>query len=147
MTFPIKVENKFEMARRDIHVRRKVWEEIKEEQTVNYPVNGGVDAVSLSLGEVDGEEDYLEISVDNQQADLGPCKIDLPVNVPFTFIPAGIGSIEVTPPANGETVTSLRIPSGQPAWKLEVREPSVIPREENGITNVTVGDDPPGGGG
>lgn len=147
MSFPIKVENKFEMAQRDIHVRRKVWEEIKEEHTVNYPVNGEVKMVDFSLGAEDGEEDYLEISVDNQQADLGPCKIDLPVNVPFTFIPAGIGSIEVTPLANGETVTSLRIPSGQPTWKLEVREPSVIPREEGGITNVTVGDGDPGGGG
>jgi hypothetical protein len=147
MSFPIKVENKFEMARRDIHVRRKVWEEILEEHTVNYPVNGEVKMVDISLGEMDGEEDYLEISVDNRRADLGPCKIDLGSNVPFTFIPAGIGSIEVTPPANGETVTSLRIPSGQPAWKLEVRGPSVIPREEGGITNVTVGDGDPGGGG
>jgi hypothetical protein len=147
MTFPIKVENKFEDARRDIHVRRKVWEEILEERTVNYPFNGGVEVVGLSLGEVDGEEEYLEISVDNHQAELGPCKIDLGSNVPFTFIPAGIGSIKVTPPANGETVTSLSIPSGQPAWKLEVRGPSGIPRGEDEITNVTVGDGDPGGGG
>jgi hypothetical protein len=156
MTFSIEVENKFEAARRDIHVLRKSWEETLETHRVSCPVYGRGEeekqAVALSLGTEPGQEDYLQISVDNDQVDLGPCKIDLPANVPFTFIPAGTGSITVIPQANGSTGTSLRIPPGPPAWKLEIKKPSGenvarITESDPSEPNVTVGDDGPGGQG
>jgi len=96
---------------------------------------------------VDGEEDYLEISVDNQQEELGPCKIDINSIGPVTFIPPAAASVTVLPPIDVETLktnTSLRIPSGLPTWKLEILMPVEIPREGSQI-NVTVGDPPPGG--
>jgi hypothetical protein len=160
MTFSVEVENKFEMAQRDIHVRLKQWDETLEEHKVSYPVNGGQErkTVNVDLGASNGGEDYLEICVDNGQADLGPCNIDLPAHVPFTFLPEGTGSITVIPPENGTNITSLKIPSGLPAWKLEVMSPPepVLPvgyqgmaskGDDGGANNVSVGDDEPGGGG
>jgi hypothetical protein len=163
MAFSIKVENKFAMARRDIQVRRKSWGKILEEQRVSCSASeygaGEVESrpVKLSLGEVDGEEDYLEISVDNQQDELGPCKIGIRSNGPVTFVPPGAASITVIPSEDVETNTSLRIPSGLPTWKLEIMRPpqssseegdavpGLIPRDEGSTTDVTVGDDEPGG--
>ena len=153
MTFSIEVENKFEMGQRDICVLRKSWEETLEEHRVSCPVyeEGKEEkrAVALSLGTVEGQEDYLEISVGNDQVDLGPCRIDLPSHVPFTFIPAGTGSLTVIPSGNGKR-TSLKIPAGLPAWKMEITRPSgpmsQIRGEDAGEgNNVTVGDDGPGG--
>jgi hypothetical protein len=163
MTYSFKVENKFEMAQRDIHVIRKNLEETLEEHRLSCPVYGEGEeetkAVALSLGTVEEQEDYLEISVDNDQVELGPCKIDLPAEVPFTFIPAGSASITVVPAGNGST--SLKIPSGLPGWKLALMKPTQLAEpmsREAGIENVpdimesaptepnvTVGDDGPGG--
>lgn len=162
MTHIIKVENKFEMSRRDIRVRRKSFEGTLEEQRVSCPEyeyqNGEEERrkVSFSLGSVEGQEDYLEISVDNQQEELGPCKIDIWSNGPVTFAPPGAASITVIPSEDVETNTSLRIPSGLPTWKLEIMMPSepdsdeedaesdLIDREGSQV-NVKVGDDEPGG--
>lgn len=152
MTFSIEVENKFEMTRRNILVRRKSLEETVEEQRVSGPsiVKGKKErrVVSYSLGEVAEEEEYLEISVDNQQEEMGPCKIDIWSNGPVTFIPPAAASVTVIPSEDVETLetnTSLRIPSGLPTWKLEIMMPFEIPREGS-QTNVTVGDEPPGEG-
>ena len=164
MTYSFKVENKFELAQRDIHVMRKNLEETLEEHRVNYPVYGEgeeeTQTVALSLGTVEELEDYLEIRVDNDQVELGPCKIDLPAEVPFTFIPAGSGSVTVVPSSNGNT--SLKIPSGLPTWKLAIMKPAELAEvTEQGLAsmadapgimesaptepNVSVGDDGPGG--
>jgi len=164
-TLSIKVENNFEMARRDIQVRRKCWGKTLEEQRISYPAYefGDVEEesrmVKLSLGEVDSEEDYVEISVDNQQEELGPCKINIKSNGPVTFIPPAAASVTVILLEDEETFktkTSLRIPSGLPTWKLEIMKPSepgsdvgdtesdLISREGTQV-NVTVGDDQPGG--
>lgn len=156
MTFSIEVENKFEMSPRDIHIRRKSRETTMEEHMASCPgyVSGNIEEkrsiVSLPLGADAGEGDYLEISVDNQQVNLGPCRIDIWSNVPFTFIPPGTAAISIIPSEDGETNTSLKIPSGLPTWKLEIMRPISIalPRDEDseGMTNVTVGDDEPGTG-
>jgi hypothetical protein len=164
MAFTVKVENKFTMARRDIQVRRKSWGKILEEQRVSCPASeygaGEQESkpVKLYLGEVDGEEDYLEISVDKQQEELGPCKTEIRSNGPVTFIPPGEASITVIPSEDVETHTALRIPSGPPTWKLEIMRPlqtssegedavpGLIPRDEGSTIDVTVGDDPPGEG-
>ena len=168
MTFSIEVENGFEMNPRDIQVRRKSRGETLEEHQVCPLYEGGkeeIRTVDLFLGAVDGEEDYLEISVveDEQQPDLGPCKIDLRSNVPFRFIPRGTESLtvmmvtQVDQVEEGKTITSLKIPSGPPTWKLEIMRPPEPVSEEGypeslsnsrdpvGNTNVTVGDDDPGG--
>jgi hypothetical protein len=158
MTYSIEVENKFEMAQRDIHVSRKLWEESLDQRSLAYPVlESGIplsrQVIDFELGAVAGDEDYLEIRVDDEQSELGPCKVDLPANVPFTFVPAGVGSITVVPPENGSNITSLKIPSSIPTWKLEVMRPMEpaagrIPhRGESDANNVTIGDDEPGGDG
>lgn len=164
MTFSIGLENRFGTSQRDIRVRRKSRKETLEEQRVSYPAyeygegEEEKSAASFSLGSMEGEEDYLEISVGDEQADLGPCKIELPANVPFRFIPGGITSIAVFPPKNRGAVTLLRIPSGPPTWKLEIMRPPepasdeedtesvLISRADEGsMPDVTVGDDQPGG--
>jgi len=165
MAVLIKVENKFEMAQRDIHVLRKSQQETLEEHRVCCPYGELEEenpAVRLPLGMVEGQVDYLEISVDNDQVELDPCKIELSANVPFTFIPAGTESITVVPSENGGNKISLKIPPGLPKWKLEVMEPAE-PVESTGQDllgmensqwnrqsspnepNVTVGDDGTGG--
>jgi hypothetical protein len=164
MTHSIEVENRFEMNRRDIQVRRKSREETLEEQRVSCPAYeyGDVEEerrkVSFSLGPVEGEKDYLEISVDNQQDELGPCRINIWSNGPVRFVPPGSASITVIPSEDVETYTSLRIPSGPPTWKLEIMRPpeqssdegdgvlGLIHRDEGSMINVTVGEDPPGEG-
>ena len=147
MTFSIKVENKLEMAQRDIHVRRKSREGVLDEQRIRCPGY----AESFSLGAVEGEDDYLEISVDNQQDELGPCKIDITSNGPVRFVPPGAASINVIPSEDVETYTLLRIPSGPPTWKLEIMRPpapeSGLISREGSMTNVTVTEDDPGGEG
>jgi len=153
MTFSIEVKNKLKTARRDIHVRLKRWEEILGEERVGYPENEEAERimVGLPLGVGEGEDEYWEIDVDDPQADLGPCKITLPSNVPFTFIPAGAGSLAVTPLKSGGNVTSLGIPSGLPAWRLAIKPPeapeilSYTGDEEK--VNVEVAEDDPGGEG
>jgi hypothetical protein len=162
MSFTVKVNNEFAMARRDILVRRKSFEGTMEEQQVSGPTykygdekeEGKGRTVKLSLGEVDGVEDYLEISVDNQKEELGPCKIDIRSYVPVTFIPPAAASVTVIPPKDVETLetnTSLRIPSGLPTWKLEIRRPSELGSDEGDRegtqVNVRVSDDTPGEGG
>jgi len=146
------VRNKFEMNRGNLLVRRKRFDGNMEEQRVNCPSNknekeaSGV--LSFSPGAVEGEEDYLEISVDNQQEELGPCKIDIWSTGPVTFIPPAEASVTVLLPEDVETLetnTSLRIPSGLPTWKLKIMMPGEHPREGS-QTNVTVGDAPPGEG-
>jgi hypothetical protein len=154
MTFSVEVENKFEMAQRDIHVLRKVWGDTKESHRVRYPDGNEKRAVDLSLGTVPEEaDDYLEISVDKEKRELGPCRIDLPADIPFSFIPSGARSITVVP-AVGSGQTSLRIPAGLPGWRLQLmkpQEPLAQVMEEadsgNSNNNVTVGDDGPGGDG
>jgi hypothetical protein len=168
MIYSIEVENKFEMSRRGLQVRRKSFEGTMEEQRISCPVYESGDVgeesrmVKFSIGKVEGEEDYLEISVDNQQEELGPCKIDIWSNGPVTFIPPAAASVTVLPPKDVETLetnTTLRIPSGLPTWKLEIMSPpkqsrdeedgvsGLIIRDEGSTTNVTVGDEPPGGWG
>jgi hypothetical protein len=141
MTHLIKVENKFEMSRGDILVCRKSFKGTVEEQRVS----------SSGYEYQIGEEDYLEISVDNQQEELGPCKIDIWSNGPVTFVPPEAASVTVIPSEDVETNTSLRIPSGPPTWKLEIMKPisDFISRGDpsGDKTNVTVGDDEPGGWG
>jgi hypothetical protein len=157
MTFLVKVENQLTEARRDIHVLRKSREETLDEQRISCPAyeDGNVKGeeekslVGLHLGVADGEDDYVEISVDDKQSNLGPCKIELSPVVPFRFIPGGTVSLTVIPPEEGDTKTLLKIPSGLPTWKLEIMKPTriVIPRgDDSGGTNVTVGDEPPGEG-
>jgi len=159
MKFSIKVENKFKMAQRNIYVRRKSREEILDGQRIRCPKSAYGDreeerrVVSFSLGAVDREEevDCLEISVANQQDELGPCKIDIKSNGPVTFAPPAAASITVIPSEDLETYTSLRIPSGLPTWKLEIMRPpasesGLIPRDGS-MTNVTVTEDDPGGEG
>jgi len=159
MTCSIEVENNFEMNRGDILVRRKSFEGTMEEQRASFPAYEYGDRlekrrkVDLSL---EGEQDYLEISVDNQQQELGPCKIDIWSNGPVTFIPPETATVTVIPSEDVETITTVRIPSGPPTWKLEIMMPPTpgiqkgypesisIPREGS-QTNVTVGDEPPGG--
>jgi hypothetical protein len=160
MTFSIKLENKFKMVPRNIQVvRRNSWGEILDEHRVSCPepetrdVDKESKPVIFSLGSVDQKEDYLEISVveDEKQPDLGPCKIDLKKNVPFRFIPGETESITVMMVSRfeeeeGEIITSLKIPSGPPTWKLEIMSPPGLPRDgEGSTTNVKVGDDDPGG--
>ena len=162
----IKVENKLELAQRDIYVLRKSQQETLDEHRVCYPYGESEEenpAVRLPLGTA-AEQEYLEISVDKDQVALDPCKIDLPANVPFTFIPAGTESITVVPANNGINKVSLKIPPGLPKWKLEIMEPlasaqSTGPdlldmenKQWNGESspnepNVTVGDDGTGGDG
>lgn len=151
MTHLIEVENKFEMSRPDILVRRKSFEGTMEEQRVSSPSYqyGSEErrTVSFSLGSEEGENDYLEIIVDNQQEELGPGKIDIWSNGPVTFIPPAAAVVTVLPAIDVETLetnTSLRIPSGLSTWKLEIMMPAEIPREGS-QTNVTLGDAPPGG--
>ena len=166
MTHSVEVENKFEMSRGDILVRRKSFEGTIEEQRISCPVYGsGAEReesrmVKLSLGAVEGEDDYLEISVDNQQEELGPCKIEICSTGPVTFIPPAAAVVTVLLPKDVETLetnTRLRIPSGLPTWKLEIMRPHQsissegdavsggIYRDEGSTTNVKVGDAPPGG--
>ncbi len=151
MTHFIEVKNNFEVTRGDILVRRKSLEGTREEQRANFPSYevGAEESkkVSFSLGEVAGEEDYLEISVDNRQEELGPCKINISSIGPVTFIPPAGVSVTVIPPEDVEnlgTNISLRVPSGLPTWKLEIMKPAESSREGS-QTNVTVGDDEPGG--
>jgi hypothetical protein len=151
MTFSIEVENKFEMAQRDIHVLRKVWGDTKESHRVRDPDGSRKRAVDLSLGAAPAEaDDYLEISVDKEMREIGPCRIDLPAAIPFSFIPAGARSITVIPAVGGGQ-TSLRIPEGPPGWKLQLMKPqeplAQVMEEDSGNSNnnVTVGDDGPGG--
>ena len=166
MTFSIKLENKFKTVPRDIQVRRKNRGKNLDEHQVSSPardVEKERTAVNFSLGAVDLAEDYLEISVvddeQQQQHDLGPCKIDLRKNVPFRFIPGGTESITVKMVKHlekGKTITSLKIPLGPPTWKLEIMrppepgseegdaEPGLIDREGS-LPDVTVGDEEPGG--
>lgn len=152
MTFSIEVENKFELAQRAIHVQRKSWGEAKESQRIHYPDGVEKRAAAFSMNTEDDydQKDYLEISVDDDQVELGPSKIDLPANIPFTFIPAGIRSITFIPSG---TRTSLRVPAGPPTWKIQVMSPtqsmaSTLSDEQPGDAknNVTVGDDMPGEG-
>ena len=150
MTHLIEVKNNFEVTRGDILVRRKSLEGAMEEQRANFPSYEvgaeGRKKVSFSLGAVEGEEDYLEISVDNRQEELGPCRINISSIGPVTFIPPAGVSVTVIPPEdveNLETNISLRIPSGLPTWKLEIMKPAEFSREGS-QTNVTVGDDKPG---
>ena len=159
MKFSVEVKNEFGMARRDLLVRRKSFEGTMEEQQVSGPTyeygdgkeEGKGRMVKLSLGEVDGMEDYLEISVDNQQEELGPCKIDIKSYVPVTFIPPAAASVTVFPLEDVETKTTLKIPSGLPTWKLEIRRPSEPGSDEEDRegtqVNVIVGEEEPGGGG
>lgn len=163
MSYQVRVENKFEVAGRHIHVRRKEWDDVLEEHRVSYPVYDAPPEEQVpnfsefALGQAEEQADYLEISVDNEVEELGPCRIMLPANTPFTFVPGGAGSITVEPPQNGATVTAVRIPSGLPTWKLEIMQPvpplevqQMIPREgddPDDMNNVTVGEDEPGGGG
>ena len=158
MTCSFEVENRFEMNRGDILVRRKSFEGTMEEQRVRFPADDGDRLekrrkVDLSL---EGEQDYLEISVDNQQQELGPCKIDIWSNSPVIFIPPAAASVTVIPSEDVETNTSLRIPSGLPTWKLEIMIPPVTGSDEENAesdlrdregsqTSVTLGDAPPGG--
>jgi hypothetical protein len=149
MTCSISVINTFEMSQKDIQVRRKCWGKTLEESPAYGYGEEERRQVNFSLGEVDGEEDYLEISVDNQQDELGPCKIDIWSNGPVTFNPPAAASVTVIPSKDVETLetnTSLRIPSGLPTWKLEIMRPCEIPREGSQV-NVTVGEDEPGGWG
>jgi len=169
MTFSIELENSFGMNRRDIRVRRKSRGETLEEKRVSYPAyefGAGEEesrTMGLSLGSVEQEEDYLEISVveDEQQPNLGPCKIDLRSNVPFRFIQGGTESLTVMMVKHleeGKTITSLKIPSGPPTWKLEIMRPpaqssqegypeSLSNSREGSFPDVRVGDDDPGGWG
>ena len=150
MTHFIEVKNNFEVTRRDILVRRKSLEGTMEEQRASFPsYEVGAEErkkVSFSLGAAAGEEDYLEISVDNRQEELGPCRINISSIGPVTFIPPAGVSVTVIPPGdveNLETNISLRIPSGLPIWKLEIMKPAESSREGS-QTNVTLGDDRPG---
>lgn len=164
MSYQINVENKFEVANRDIHVRRKEWDDVLEELRLSYPQSEVQDTnrAEFALGQMETQGDYLEICVDNEVEELGPCRIMLPANAPFTFVPGTIGSITVEPPKNGSAVTAVKIPSGLPTWKLEIMQPSpqevahlpeveqMISREgddPDDMNNVTVGEDQPGGGG
>lgn len=157
MTLSIEVENKFGISQRDIHILRKVSEEIKERHRVNYPGDEKKRAVRLSLEDVDDQgdyQDYLEISLDNQQLDLGPCRVELTSNLSLTFFPTGIESLKVIPSENGKP-TTLRIPPGLPGWKLAIRSSGSRVAERNtgdetnsgpgGGDGVTIGDDGPGG--
>ncbi|MGD2085197.1 MAG: hypothetical protein PVH61_03340 [Candidatus Aminicenantes bacterium] len=150
MTFSIEVENRFEMNRRDIQVCRKNRGEIREEHRISCPVSesgedeGKRSFISLPLEAVDEEEDFLEISVDNQQVDLGPCKVVLWSDISFTFTPPGTANITLLPSKEWETNTSIKIPSGLPTWKLEIK-PTVSRADDTGTINVTVEDDAPGG--
>jgi hypothetical protein len=153
MTFSIEVENKFEMTRREIQVRHKSLEEILEEQRIINPVvetGYGEEErrkVSFSLGSEGGEKDYLEISVDNQKSDLGPCKIDIWSNISFSFIPPGTAKVTVIPSEDGETNTSVKIPSGLSTWKFDIMRSieQLCRGDDTGTANVTVGEDEPGG--
>ena len=150
MTHFIEVKNNFKVTRGDILVRRKSLEGTMEEQRVSCPsFKDGAEErekVNFSLGAVAGEEDYLEISVDNRLEELGPCKINISSIGPVTFIPPAGVSVTVIPSKDVEaleTNISLKIPSGLPTWKLEIMKPAETPREGS-QTNVTLGDDRPG---
>ena len=153
MAFTIEVENRFEMTRRDLQVRHKRLEETLAEQRVSCIPGESGDAVvenrwfNCSLGPVEGEQEYLEISVDNREAELGPCRIGIWSDVPFTFIPPGTAAVSVFLSKEGETDLSLKIPSGLPAWKLEIMRPTgpSSRADDSGTVNVTVSDDEPGG--
>lgn len=145
MTFSIQVENKLETAQKGVIVRSKQFDEVTREESLDYPVNSQVQDVLMELESGENSEEYLEISIDQPLEAMGGCKIDVPVNMPYTFLPGDTGSLTVIPPENGSTHMSLHIPSGLPTWKLELSQPLDVPRGDP--NNVTIGDDEPGGGG
>lgn len=171
MTYLIEVENKFETAKRNITVRRRNWGESLEETTVSYPALKGPgetfipETAKMSLDSLIDAGEYLEISVNDPNLEMGPCRVELPPDAPFTFIANDPGCVTVLPNDRETHTNVLRIPSGLPTWKLEIMPPQNLyetgketnivetallqtPLEEQQtINNVTVGDDEPGGGG
>ena len=149
MSFLFEIENKFEMSCRDIHVQRKFSGETRENGQVYYPGKEEENAAVFSIEEIDKQSECLEISVDQEELELGPSKVELPGNIPFTFIPAGSRSLTVIP-ASGRV--SLKIPAGLPGWKLQLMKPKesvayTMDGPDDSIkNNVTVGDDAPGEG-
>jgi hypothetical protein len=152
MTFSIKVENDFKRGRRGIIVYNS-----SQKQDRIIPWKAGPEDVTkrefeLSTGS-GNDDDYLVIAVAPGGGDLKRCKINLPANVPFTFIPGGTERITIIPSSDGKQNT-LRVPAGPPTWRLKIRSP-LEPVEpllrqdpgsgEGGGNNVTVGDDGPGG--
>lgn len=154
MTFSIEVENKFKISQRDIHIYRKNSRETKEVLRVGYPGEVERGAVTLSLENDEGTNEHLEIRVDNQQLNLGPCRIELPSDFTFTMFPGGVERLQVIPSDNSNR-TALRIPPGLPGWKLAIKPSRSMKVRQNigeepgsgegGGENVTVGDDGPGG--
>jgi hypothetical protein len=87
------------------------------------------------------QEDYLEIIVDNKQVELGPCVIELPLNVPFVFIPKEEESITVNF-SSSDKRKFLRIPKGLPAWKLRIARPFEKIDRSSGLIDRHQDEDP-----
>jgi hypothetical protein len=164
MTFRIGVENKFEISRRNLRVRRISLEEEEtlEEHSLDFPreemLPGNNPARSFELEETGGRE-VLELSMEDTETELDlPCRIDLPQGIPFNILPGDVQFLSVIP---GVTGTTLKIPVGLPTWRVEIMSPLKPADEEvsepgavllsgtrsGGDPNVSAGDDEPGGGG
>jgi hypothetical protein len=161
MSSKITVENKFEIAKRDIHVRLKQGETKRTaivKEKLDYPGKGGKTRAAIPLG----KDEYLEISVENEGSNLEPCCIELPCDLQYTYYPNGRGKIILEhfyrpgPIEAGKSAklwTRLRIPQGKPKWKLGIMMAPKFDSPETNLgnddpgsgSNVNVGDDGPGG--
>ncbi len=152
MAYLINVENNFQMSKRKIRVRHQHWDETLNSHRLNFP--GELDRLdsneartaAFSIGELDKEGEYLEISVNRHQEELGPCRIHVPSGIPFSFIPGGKEQITTIPSDNGNG-TVIKIPAGLPTWKLKIMTPALtdgLSKIMEGGKNITVEDDGPG---
>ncbi|UCH96263.1 MAG: hypothetical protein JSV88_05240 [Candidatus Aminicenantes bacterium] len=147
MSYAIEVQNKFVKARRDVHAYRKYSDNgnivTLQEETIGFPPNENeVRKELFNLGAQYGDQEFLEIVVDNDQLDLGPTTIDFPVGRTIVISP---GLIKVTATNNGLDVRALSIRTGKPQWRVEI----AMPVEGFGVSspdNVSIGDDNGGGG-
>jgi hypothetical protein len=149
MTLTIEVKNNFKRGKRGIIVHDSSK---KQDWIVPWEKN----ALGDTTQEFDfpgGTDDYLVIAVTPGAGDLKWCKAELPAALPFIFIPGGMEKIGILTSSDGER-TTLRIPPGSPTWQLKIRQPTQIMAQmaneepgsgEGGGSNVTVGDDGPGG--
>jgi hypothetical protein len=150
MTLSIEVENDFKRGRRGIIVHNSSQ---NQDWIVPWKKNGQEDT-KQEFDFPTGKDDYLVIAVTPGGGDLKGCKADLPAALPFIFIPGGMEKMKILTSSDGER-TTLRIPQGPPTWQLKIRNPLKAAdmqrgdegegSGEGGGSNVTLGDDGPGG--
>lgn len=125
-SFRVDVRNIFKKMELDINVRHHSTNVEKKIRPDSDP-----QPFYLEVGRVD----HLDIWVDQASGELPACKVELPKNADFKFIPSGVTEVSIS--RIGDNII-FRIPGGPSGWKIKVITPSI---PEYPHDNVSVGED------